>query len=79
MRFTLRKCRLFDVDAKFTAIKDLLDGLQYAGLIRGDKEGEITLEVVQEKVAHRAQEETLIRIEYGEEGSIRAPKQCVLA
>ncbi len=62
VRFTLRGVRLFDVDAKYTAIKDLLDGLQYAGLIRGDKEGEITLEVRQEKVSHRCEQETIIEI-----------------
>jgi hypothetical protein len=64
VRFTLRKCRPFDVDGKYTAIKDLLDGLQYAGLIRGDKEGEVSLEVVQETVKTKAEEETLITITY---------------
>jgi len=60
--FTLRRVRLLDIDAKFGSIKDLLDGLQYAGLIRGDREGEITLDVRQEKVSHYHEEETEIEI-----------------
>ena len=61
--FTLCRTRLLDVDAKYGSIKDLLDGLQYAGLISGDREGEITLEVNQVKVSHRSEEKTLISIE----------------
>ena len=60
VRFTLLRVRLLDVDAKYASVKDLLDGLAHAGLISGDKEGEITLEVVQEKVAHFAEEKTVI-------------------
>ncbi len=66
VRFTLRRVRLLDVDAKYASVKDLLDGLQYAGLIRGDKEGEVRLEVVQEKVKKFCEESTLIEIEYAE-------------
>jgi hypothetical protein len=62
--FILRRCSLLDVDAKWASVKDLLDGLQRAGLISGDKEGEITLEVRQEKVSHRPQERTEIEITY---------------
>lgn len=62
--FTLRRVRLLDTDAKHGSCKDLLDGLQYAGLIRGDREDQITLEVTQEKVAHRKDEETVIKIQY---------------
>jgi hypothetical protein len=66
VRFTLRRVRLLDVDAKYASVKDLLDGLQYAGLIHGDKEGQVRLEVVQEKVRKFTEESTLIEIEYAE-------------
>src|SRR4030095_2639644 len=62
--FTLRRVRLLDIDAKSSSIKDLLDGLQYAGLVDGDREGQISLEVRQEKVAHYREEETEIVIFY---------------
>ena len=62
--FTLRRVRLFDVDAKWSSVKDLLDGLQIAQCIPGDREDQITLEVRQEKVAHFADESTIIQIEY---------------
>lgn len=62
VRFVLRRVQLLDVDAKFGAIKDLLDGLRYAGLIHGDKEGEITLSVDQERVGHYKDQETQIDI-----------------
>lgn len=64
VRFTLRRVRLLDVDAKFSSVKDLLDSCTYAGLIPGDKEGQIDLEVLQEKVSHFKEEETEIVIEY---------------
>lgn len=62
--FTLRRVRLLDIDAKFHSCKDIIDGLQIAGLIRGDKEGQIGLEVRQEKVASFKYEETIIEITY---------------
>lgn len=61
--FTLRRVHLLDVDAKFASVKDLLDGIANAGLIHGDKEGQITLEVKQEKVAHYEEETTIIEID----------------
>jgi hypothetical protein len=61
-RFTLRRFKLLDVDAKYASVKDLLDCLTIAGVIRGDKEGEITLEVVQEKVKHGDVEQTVIEV-----------------
>lgn len=64
VRFTLCRVRLLDVDAKYHSCKDLLDGLAIAGLIRGDKEGEITLEVNQAKVQSYEDEITLIEIIY---------------
>ena len=63
VRFTLRRVKLLDVDAKYGSVKDLLDGCTIAGLIRGDKEGQIRLEVEQEKVGHYEQEETIIFID----------------
>ena len=62
--FTLCRIKLLDVDAKYGSIKDLLDSLQYARLIQGDREDQITLEVRQEKVAHRCEEKTVIELEY---------------
>src|SRR5215469_2754555 len=61
--FIFYRVRLVDVDALNP--KDLIDGLVKAGLLPGDKVGEIILEPpTQEKVAHRHQEETVIRIRY---------------
>ncbi len=60
--FTLRRVRLLDADAKYGSIKDLLDGCQYAGLIRGDREDQISLEVRQETVGSFKEEETVIEI-----------------
>lgn len=60
-RFTLRRQKLLDVDAKYASVKDLLDCLAIAGIIRGDKEGEITLEVIQEKVKP-LDEQTIIEV-----------------
>lgn len=62
VRFTLCRVKLLDVDAKYASVKDLLDGLQYAGLIHGDKEGQITLEVLQEKVSSFKDEQTVIEV-----------------
>lgn len=66
VRFTLCRVSLLDVDAKWGSIKDLLDGMQIAGLIPGDREGEITLAVYQQKVFHRSDECTEIEIVYGD-------------
>jgi len=64
VRITHRRVRLFDVDGKYAAVKDVLDGCVYAGLLCGDKEGQIDLEVRQEKVSTFKAEETLIEIVY---------------
>ena len=63
VRFRLCRVKLLDVDAKYASVKDLLDGLSNAGLIHGDKEGQIRLEVQQERVATYASEQTVIEIE----------------
>ena len=62
LRFTLRRVRLLDPCAKYGSCKALIDGLRYAGIIYNDREEDITLEVVQEKIAHFKDEETLIEI-----------------
>lgn len=64
VRFTLFRNRLLDTDAKYGSVKDLLDSLQYAGLIHGDREDQITLEVLQQKIQHRKDERTMIEIIY---------------
>ena len=61
-RFTLRRKQLLDVDAKYSSVKDLLDCLTFSGVIRGDKEGQITLEVNQEKVNKGEPETTTIEV-----------------
>ena len=60
--FTLHRKKLLDVDAKYASVKDLLDCLTIAGVIRGDKEGEITLEVNQVKTKPGEAEATFIEV-----------------
>jgi hypothetical protein len=67
VRFILLRTRLLDVDAKYGSVKDLLDGLQHAGLIHGDKEGQIHLKVDQIRVPHFKDELTIIEIDYDNE------------
>ena len=64
VRFTLSRVRLLDADAKWGSVKDVLDGLQYAGLIRGDREDQIELEVRQTKVSSFKAETTEVEIIY---------------
>lgn len=61
-RFTLVRRKLLDVDAKYSSVKDLLDGLAIAGIIPGDKEGQVTLEVIQRKTAKAEPEQTIIEV-----------------
>jgi hypothetical protein len=62
VRFTLVRKKLLDVDAKYASVKDLLDGLAIAGIIPGDKEGQITLEVVQRRTTKGEPEQTIIEV-----------------
>jgi hypothetical protein len=63
--FVFYRSRLLDVDGFRSCEKDLLDGLVKACLLPGDKVGQIILDPPrQEKVAHKWQEETVIRIRY---------------
>jgi len=61
-RFTLHRKSLLDVDAKYASVKDLLDCLVFSGVIPGDKEGQITLEVNQRKVKKGELEKTEIEV-----------------
>ena len=57
--FTLHREQLLDVDAKYSSTKDLLDFLATCGIIPGDREDQITLEVNQIK---SKDEKTVIEI-----------------
>lgn len=61
-RFTLVRKKLLDVDAKYASTKDLLDCLTIAGIIHGDQEGQITLEVIQRKTSKGEAESTTIEV-----------------
>lgn len=62
VRFTLYRCRLLDVDAKYASVKDLLDCVVASGIVAGDKEGQISLEVNQVKVKTKAEERTEVEV-----------------
>lgn len=61
-RFTLVRKKFLDVDAKYSSVKDLLDCLAIAGIICGDREDQITLEVNQRKAAKGEAEHTEITV-----------------
>ena len=61
-RFTLCRKSLLDVDAKYASVKDLLDCLVIAGIVDGDKEGQITLEVNQKKIIKGESETVIIEV-----------------
>ncbi len=63
VRFTLHRVRCLDPDNAAASCKDLLDGLQYAGLILGDEPWRIIFQVEQEKVKSYKDERTVIEIE----------------
>lgn len=63
VRFTSFRRRLLDPDNLYGGTKYFTDSLRYAGLIPGDTEVQIQLEVSQEKVATKEEEHTLIEIE----------------
>ena len=62
--FTLRRVHLLDWDGKYGVLKDLLDGLVTCGLLPGDREDQITGTCQQIKVAHFADEKTIIEVTY---------------
>lgn len=63
VRITSFRRRLLDPDNLIGGTKYFTDCLRYSGLISGDAEAQIRLEVSQQKVATKAEEHTLIEIE----------------
>ncbi len=63
--FTLYRVKLLDWEAKYSSVKDLLDGCVSAGLLDGDREDQIhpNSYVRQVKVKSYAEERTVIEIE----------------
>lgn len=68
VRFVSRRVRLIDPDN--LTPKYLLDGLRYSGLIPDDRFEDITVDVCQEKVAHKVEEETLVEVRYVDEQQV---------
>ena len=62
VRFEISRHRLLDVDAKYAAVKHLLDGIVATGIVAGDKEGQIELEVIQQKASKNEAETTVIKV-----------------
>lgn len=67
--FTGYRVRPLDPDNFAGSVKDLLDGLRHAHLIRGDESWKIRLETEQVKVGSFAQERTMIEIIYPAAGA----------
>lgn len=65
--FVYRRIHLLDADAISGSGKDLLDGLQDAGLIPGDRETEIGFEALQQKVGRKRDQGTFIYVATGAE------------
>ncbi len=63
--FTLYRVKLLDWEAKYSSVKDLLDGCVKAGILDGDREDQIDPKsyVIQKKVGTYAEERTVIEIE----------------
>lgn len=64
VRFVGYRRKLLDPENFSAGVKDLLDGLRHAGLIRGDGYEDIVLETDQWKVKTKAEERTEIEIIY---------------
>ncbi len=62
VKYLARRIRLLEPENCCT--KAFTDGLRYAGLLPDDTEKDIEIKVYQEKVKRKADEETLISIEY---------------
>lgn len=58
----IQHLQFFDQDGAYNAVKPLLDGLKECGVIIDDGPQYINLKVEQKKVAHRAEEKTIIKI-----------------
>src|SRR5271165_1847725 len=63
VRITRRSTRLLDRDNLWGSVKPLLDSLRDSGLVAGDDEASIQLDVRQEKVKHLAERGTIVEIE----------------
>lgn len=63
VRFTGFRVRPLDPDNFAGSCKGLIDGLRYAGLIRGDEPWNIILETEQVRVSEFCQEKTVIELE----------------
>lgn len=64
LSYVLYRVRLLDPDALDGATKVCTDCLQQIGLISGDGPNDITLDVTQEKVSHRKDQKTILKITY---------------
>lgn len=62
--YVLYRCRPLDPDAIHGATKVCTDVLCKIGLLAGDSEKHIRLEVTQEKVAHMNEQRTTLKITY---------------
>lgn len=62
VRITSHRRRLLDPDNLVGGVKYFVDSIKYAKLIDGDAPENITLEVSQNKVAHKADECTVIEV-----------------
>ncbi len=64
--FTLYRVKLLDWEAKYSSVKDLLDGCIHAGLLDGDREDQIDPKsfVIQKKIDHYEEERTVIELTY---------------
>ena len=62
LSYTSYRCRLLDEDNWCT--KYFTDALRYCGALPDDTPDKVTIQVRQEKVAHRSEEKTEIIIEY---------------
>ena len=63
VRITRCSTHLLDRDNLWGSVKPLLDSLRDSGLIAGDDEASIQLEVCQEKVKHLAERGTIVEID----------------
>ncbi len=63
VRFIGSRVKPLDPDNFAGSIKNLLDGLRHANIISGDENWRIKLETEQTKVAHYADEKTVIEID----------------
>jgi hypothetical protein len=62
LSYTSRRCRLLDEDNWCT--KYFTDALRYCGALSNDTPDKVTIQVRQEKVSKRSEEETIIELEY---------------